>query len=367
MKVLNLIWGFSLGGIGKCFLTYAGLGSVDSRLDIHTACIDLSMGCDLSPLRKIGATLIPIRGRGDFSWVAQCSDLVKQVNPDAIFTHGFNGPVVIQVLRWRHGVSTPMLCSYHSEYHPPSFNRRFVAPLLNTAMHHLYRRQAKGIVTVADCNKAFLVRCGVSEDRVTVVHNGIPWQPLPVNSISVQELPGELTVGIASRLDPIKGLKYLISAVAAVCAQGIRLRLVLIGDGPLEEDLRRQVAALGLGDVVHFAGYQADVETRLAAWDIFALPSLSEAHSVSLLEAMRAGKAIIATNVGGNPESVRDGVEALLVPAADAKALADGLARLACDKTLRERLGNAARKRFEADFTEEVMKRKLADWLLRFE
>jgi glycosyltransferase involved in cell wall biosynthesis len=367
VKVLNLIWGFSLGGVGRCFLTYAGLGTVDARLDVHTACIDPTGGrCDLSPLAAIGATVISIRGRGDFSWVSRCRELLARVRPDVIFTHGFNGPVAIEVVRRRYGLATPMLCSYHSEYHPPRFNRRFVAPLLNATVHCIYRHRTRGIVTVVNCNKSFLLACGVPADRVTVVHNGIPWRPLPTIRTPGARGPGDVTVGIASRLDPIKGLEYLLPAVADVRAQGIGLRLVLVGDGPLEADLRRQAAALALGEGVQFAGCQTDIEARLESWDIFALPSLSEAHSISLLEAMRAGKAILATNVGGNPESVRDGLEALLVPAADVKALSRGLARLAGDRALRERLGLAARRRFEAEFTEAVMQRRLATWMLGF-
>jgi glycosyltransferase involved in cell wall biosynthesis len=126
------------------------------------------------------------------------------------------------------------------------------------------------------------------------------------------------------------------------------------------------VATPHLDEQVRFTGYLPDVESRLASWDVFVLPSLSEAHSLSLLEAMRAGKAILASNVGGTPESVRDGVEAILVPPADAAALAHGLAVLAGNRPLRERLAAGARRRFETNFTDDAMKRGLADWLLRF-
>jgi glycosyltransferase involved in cell wall biosynthesis len=368
MRVLNLMWGFSLGGVGKCFLTYARLGEVDPRLDIRTVCINLGrVDCDLSPLEAVSAEMIAIHGRGDCSWIRRCGEWIRRIQPDVIFTHNFNGPVVVNILRRVHGFKIPMLCSYHSEYHPPKTNRKLLAPLLNAVAHHHFRRHAAGIVTVADCNKAFLIQQGVPEGRITVVHNGLPLRDLPAASGRAGLSPDVFSIGIASRLDPIKGLNYLVEAVALLRGQGIPVHLELVGDGPLAGSLRRQVSALHLDEQVRFTGYLPDVESRLASWDVFVLPSLSEAHSLSLLEAMRAGKAILATNVGGNPESVRNGVEAVLVPPADAGALAKGLEALALNRPLRDRLAAGARRRFETNFTDAAMKRGLADWLLRYE
>ena len=366
------MWGFNLGGVGKCFLAYAGLGKIDSRLTVHTACINLkNESIELAPLREIGATIIDIKGRLDFSWLPRCKQLIDEVKPDLIFTHGFNGPIVVQMLRIRYGLRVPLLCSYHSEYHPPSFNRRFVAPLFNRTVHELYKHAALSIVTVAQVNRVFLVRRGVDGAKISVIYNGIASRPLAHRKLSdllpnVKLDDNAITVGIASRLDPIKGLAYLLEAVAMVRRKGIPINLILLGDGPLRASLQAEAEALGISEYVHFIGFQNNIPEWLDTLDIFALPSLSEAHSISLLEAMRAGKAIVATNVGGNPESVRDGNEAILVPPADSQALAGALTRLVGDVDLRHRLGVAARKRFETEFTEDIMKRRLADWLLSF-
>lgn len=373
MKILNIMWGFNLGGIGKCFLTYASLGNIEPRLSITTACISLkNVQFGLEPLKEIGATLINIRNRGDIAWLEQCRKLILSVKPDVIFTHGFNGPVVVKALNWRYGLNIPMICSYHGEYHPPCFSRRFVAPVINRAVHAIYRKDAAGVVTVAEANREFLVRCGVDNTKVTVVHNGIAWRlhnrrKLTTFTPKIMLEPGEIVMGIASRLDPIKGLEYLIDAVAMVRRSGVRIRLILIGDGPLKSTLMRRSYERQIEKYVYFAGFQTNVAEWLETMDIFALPSLSEAHSISLLEAMRAGTAIVASDVGGNPESVRNEREALLVPPANASALACALSRLANDSILRTRLGNAARERYEAEFTETVMKRRLVDWLLRFD
>ena len=115
--------------------------------------------------------------------------------------------------------------------------------------------------------------------------------------------PDDLVIGTVSRLDPVKGLEYLLEAVAIARKSEAQVRVVLVGDGGLRDALEAQVLKLGLKDVVSFAGYRDDIPDCLAAFDIFALPSLAEYHSIGLLEAMRAGLAIIATDVGGNTES----------------------------------------------------------------
>ena len=116
---------------------------------------------------------------------------------------------------------------------------------------------------------------------------------------------------------------------------------------------------LGINDSVTFVGYQNNVHEWLAACDIFALPSLYEYHSIAVLEAMRAGKAIVATTVGGNGESINDGVEGILVSPKDSKAFADGLERILTNKEVLISFGKNARERFKMEFTETAMMHNL--------
>jgi glycosyltransferase involved in cell wall biosynthesis len=172
-------------------------------------------------------------------------------------------------------------------------------------------------------------------------------------------------VGIASRFDPIKGIAYLVDAFGRVARRNPQGKLVLIGSGPLEDTLRVQVRSLGFADRVVFTGFRTDIAACLEAMDVFVLPSLAEAHSISLLEAMRAAKAIVATNVGGNTESVRHEQEAIIVPPADPAAIAVALERLLSDATLRYDIGSRARERFLAEFTVDHMVGRTAKWLER--
>ena len=133
----------------------------------------------------------------------------------------------------------------------------------------------------------------------------------------------------------------------------------MIGEGPELENLKNRTIELQLDSYVSFIGYQHNIPQWLAACDIFVLPSLNECHSIAILEAMRAGKAIIATEVGGNGESIENNLSGLLVPAKNCNVLADVLYKLISDEKLRKTLGENARKRFLHLFTEEVMQQNL--------
>ena len=123
--------------------------------------------------------------------------------------------------------------------------------------------------------------------------------------------------------------------------------LLLVGDGPLRGDLKSFVDRLGISGRVRFLGVRSDVAEMLRAVDLFALTSVSEAASLTLLEAMASRLPVVVTAVGGNPEIVRDGVEGLLVPRGDAAAAAAALLRLLDDPAAAAAMGEAGRARVE--------------------
>jgi glycosyltransferase involved in cell wall biosynthesis len=123
--------------------------------------------------------------------------------------------------------------------------------------------------------------------------------------------------------------------------------LLLVGEGSQTDALRAQARALPLpaSERVVFAGFQTDVEAVTQALDVAVMPSLREAQGLALLEAMAARRPVVASAVGGIPETIRDGVDGLLVPAADPDALATAMVRLARDPRLRDRLAASGRRR----------------------
>lgn len=358
MKVLNLIWGFTLGaGIDKCFMTYARLGEVDKDVEVKSVCINLlNLDSHIEPLKEIGAELINIQSRKDFSWVGKLKELIKRERPDVVFTHGFNGAIMMLIERIFKGVKVKSIFTYHGLYNPPTISRKILTPLYNGLPIWLYKHIASRVICVSKDSERQLIQRGVPTDRVIVVYNGIKDN---VSETKVEMDENVVNIVSCSRIDAIKGLDKLLEALAILRDRGIVFHYYMIGEGPELEALKQQCQELKLNECVTFAGYQTNIAEWLNAADIFTITSYQENHSIAVLEAMRAGKAIVATNVGGNGESIEDGTDGLLVPAGDVNALAVALERLVSDNRQRERYGRNARKRFMKEFTEGAMMKNL--------
>ncbi|MGQ9667117.1 MAG: glycosyltransferase family 4 protein [Anaerolineae bacterium] len=156
-----------------------------------------------------------------------------------------------------------------------------------------------------------------------------------------------------------KGHIYLLKALELLGAEAGALRLLLVGDGPLEDSLRKFVRDAGLESRVTFAGYREDIPRLLAGADIYVLASLSEGMPRSILEAMAMELPVIASDIRGCRELVGHGEPGLLVPPADAGALAEALCRLADDAKLRQSMGRAGRRRVLQEFDERLVFQRL--------
>jgi glycosyltransferase involved in cell wall biosynthesis len=166
---------------------------------------------------------------------------------------------------------------------------------------------------------------------------------------------GTFLIGSVGRLAPQKGQRYLLEAIQKMVAAGEDVALVLVGEGPLLGSLKAQVAASGLERRVFFAGFRPEVRDLMPEFDVFVLPSVWEGFGLVLLEAMAAGRAIVASRVSAIPEVVEDGVTGFLVPPGDSDALAEALVTLRRDGVKRERLGIAGAERLRRQFTLERM------------
>ena len=163
-------------------------------------------------------------------------------------------------------------------------------------------------------------------------------------------------IACVANLIHYKGHLNLIDAMAEVAAAYPSSRLLLIGrDGGMEPEIRRRIEARGLRDRVALLGLQPCVRLVYGAADLSVLPSDEEGFSNVILEAMEAGKAIVATKVGGVPEAISDGVDGLLVTPKDSGALAEAMLKLLRDDDLRKRLGEAARRRARQEFSLDAM------------
>jgi glycosyltransferase involved in cell wall biosynthesis len=169
-------------------------------------------------------------------------------------------------------------------------------------------------------------------------------------------LPREsLLVTVVARLNPVKNHRMLIEAFAQTAEKVPLARLIIIGDGELRTGLEKLARDLGVEDKLLFLGDRRDVAELLAGMDLFVLPSTQEGHSISLIEACASSLPIIATNVGGNPEIVKDGINGLLTESNNVRALADKMEELLLDKEKRERFGQNGRTWAETEGSVQAM------------
>ncbi len=167
----------------------------------------------------------------------------------------------------------------------------------------------------------------------------------------------DVVIGMVARLVPVKNHAGLLTVAASLRRAGRQFTIALAGDGPLRDELLRQVDQLGLSGRVHFLGDVTNIADFYRALDIFVLNSDSEGMSNTILEAMSTGLPVIATDVGSNAESVDDGRTGILVPPADAAALAGAMATLIDLTETRAAYGRAARRRVEDEFSLDRMVR----------
>lgn len=371
VNVLSVHWGYAPGGVAHYAAhtdtVYQG-GSVSIR-SVVVLCrgrpVDTANLARLRDKKVIERTsLLP------GAWLKELREEFRHDRPRLVISHGFNGHFVVFVARllgWTHAAP---IATYHGPYHAMSMLGWFKKILFDGFSDFYLKYCARAILAVAGHGRDALLAKGVNEKRVTVIHNGIA--NLIADPGARERLRREwciatdtIVIGIISRLEPVKGIMDAIQAFAFIAPECAALQMIIIGVGTQEAELKRSVVAAGFEDRVRFVGFRSDVADCHSAIDIFLLPSISECHSIALLEAMRAARPIVATSVGGNVETVSAGVEAELVPAGEPRAMAVALLSLIHDSQRARMLGEAARRRFLAEFTAEASLDKTVKWLHR--
>jgi glycosyltransferase involved in cell wall biosynthesis len=280
--------------------------------------------------------------------------LARRVNANVMHCHHYS-PYVYGALAKVFNPACGLIFTEHGRLSDavPSRKRRLVNPWL---------AQIPGAICAVSADlRRHMVAEGFPERRVEVVYNGITVGPRvgdadrAATRASLGLPQDELMVGSVARLDPVKNLGALIQAHALVLSAIPTARLVLVGTGPEQGSLEAEARALGIGDRVLFAGYRADAQRIMSAFDLYVNCSTYEGVSLTILEAMAAELPVIATRVGGNPEVVVDGDTGLLVPARGVQPLADAIVALGSDRPLRRKMADAGRTRVERAFSIERM------------
>jgi L-malate glycosyltransferase len=204
-------------------------------------------------------------------------------------------------------------------------------------------------------------KAGGEVSRVTCIRNGIDLEgkSVLVNRWQIRKDLGidseTCLIGTVGRLTPVKGIPYLLDAARILLRQGANVKVLVVGDGSIRQDLLAQAGSLGVSERIVFLGHREDTDVLLQALDIFVLPSLSEGIPMALLEAMAASRPIVASRVGGVPEIIENGVDGYLVEPMDVDNLAERCRRLIESPDVARKMGEQGRKRVEREFSATAM------------
>lgn len=214
---------------------------------------------------------------------------------------------------------------------------------------------ARGMDAVVAVSQAVADR--VVDRQAHVIYSGLPISGHPPAPRAASD---EIVIGTAGRLVELKGIEYLIRAVAALGNEFPSLRVEIAGSGPQRAKLAEECAHAGLGEKIRFLGWIDDIGNALSRWDVFVMPSLEEGFPIASLDAMAAGVPVIASAVGGVPELIQDGETGWLVSPRDADALASRLRLLLGDPDARVKMGAAGFRRVRDHFNATQMTAKIA-------
>ncbi|MCB6142729.1 glycosyltransferase family 4 protein [Lachnospira pectinoschiza] len=202
---------------------------------------------------------------------------------------------------------------------------------------------------------------GISADKVAVIHNAIkPFEGPVVLDTELEQArqQGYTLVGNIGRLSEQKGIEYFIKAAALVYKENPNIRFYIVGDGEDAEKLKKLTDSLLPEGILTFMGYRSDIQNVMSQMDFIVLSSLWEGLPLTPIEAFSVGKTVIATNVDGTPEIVKDGENGLLVHSADEVQIAQKILYICKEQSIRQKLEENAVKTYEKRFTIDTMKER---------
>lgn len=360
MKILQVLCGSAWGGGSEVVMSICR-AMLERGDEIWVLCADDETAARFGGM---GARIVrtPLWTRSiqplDVIPLAQIYWLCRRERFDLVATHTSKGGFLGRLAARAAGVP-------HVVYHAHAYFFNHMSPGLGktlwVALERFAARFGDLTLSVSEEHRQGALDCGVeAPERIRTVTNGVDLDRFAgIDGRSVRArlgfAPDDVLIGSVGRLQCFKGYEYLIRALPPVFAAFPRARLILCGTGPLESQLRGECERAGIADRVHFLGFRKDIPQVMAAFDVFAQPSLREGLSIALIEAAAAGLPSVACAIAGNAEIVQDGQTGILVPPADPAALGAALRRLLEDPEAAREMGREARRRAEARFSVERM------------
>lgn len=360
INVINVISDTNIGGAGKCVLTF--LKYYDkSKFKVLVVIPENSLLAD--EIEKLGGEYVTASGIADKSLskdgIKSLLKIFRKFSPDIIHTHGCMSARIAGRLYGK----SKIIYTRHSVFEPSPKISKGIGKAINGFVNN---STADRIIAVADAAKDNLTDTGVDDKKIVVIQNGVE----PLKKISEEEKKvlrsnynvseGEFLIGIAARLNEVKGHVYLLEALKILKEEGFRLKLLIAGTGDYEDAIREKAREL---DVVHdviMAGFVSDVTGIMNILDANMNASFgTEATSLALLEGMSLGVPAIVSDFGGNPGVVTHGENGLIFRTKDSSDLADKLRMYLSDEALRQKLTENSHRIFDEKFRAEINTRRI--------
>ena len=360
IKVLHVLTDTNIGGAGTLLINY--LHCFDREKYDIAVC--LPENAALIPLVEAeGYRVIPLKHGHDKSFemsaLREYTKLFRREKPHIVHTHSaFSAKLAAFLAGVKSRIYTRH-CAFEMPRKLTTFPGKQINGLINNTL-------ATEIVAVAGAAKDNLTETGVSEKKITVIINGV----MPVRVATDEEKTalreklgikdGAFVCGIPARLEHYKGHAYLLDTISEVVKTHPEAVCIFMGEGSAEAELREKAKALGIEENIIFAGFVKDLAPYYAIMDLNINCSYgTETSSLALSEGMSLKVPAVATDFGGNPYMITDGVNGLLVPKKDSHAMAEAILKLIEDRELLSRLGEGARDQYEKKFTAAAMTRQL--------
>jgi glycosyltransferase involved in cell wall biosynthesis len=282
--------------------------------------------------------------------------VIKDYSPAIIHSH-LDGPNIIGLMaKWV--LKCKLVLHFHGFGIIPRKNLpgRAMNHYLWNGIAHIYR-YCNHAIAICTFQLPFLKTLGFTNGKIALIPNGINYDDILLG-MDKDKHDYYRFVNVA-RFFPQKDHDLLMRAFYSIVHEVPCARLVLVGDGPLRPDIEKQAKALGIDDKVTFLGVRKDIPQILADCDCFVLPSLWELHPITILEAMRAGLPVIASDVGGVADTVADGVSGFLVKAGDEQSLTKAMIRLASEPELGRRMGTEGFRMVKEQFSNSLVAQKI--------
>lgn len=292
-------------------------------------------------LKRTGLSFdsMPLRGIVGAAHSVSLHRLFRRMRPEVLHVHDSAAQTPAILAAARMGDARPRIV----------VTRRTDLPIRRPARAVWDARFCDRVICISEAVRRRLLDVGIPAERTVVIPDFVDCQRFDP-ALLPSEARARPTVVTVGRLSPEKGHAALLRAMTIIVRSCPEARLVIAGQGGQRSALERQVEAMGISRAVEFLGFMPDVRDVLAAADVFVMPSISEGLGVAALEAMAMGRPVVASNVGGLPESVADGETGLIVPAGDAGALAEAVVGLFGDLERARAMGRAGRERALAYF-----------------